>query len=191
LEEHQRILAREQNPERRAFYELAWHVPASQSDLAHLHNDDIDWQKRIITYERIKLAGRARLLPQITIDRELESLLRKFPSEGFLFPYLRIVRSCDRATEFKQRCEGLGIVGVTLHSYRYSWAERAKKAGYPERWAQVALGHNSRAMAQYYSKGAEPVLPSLEGWNPIPGKVLAVEFQSSDLMRSTNPVHEN
>lgn len=178
LEEHQRILAREQNPERRAFYELAWHVPASQSDLAQLHTEDIDWQKRIITYERMKLAGRAKLLPQITIGQNLERLLRKFPSDGFLFPYLRTVRSGDRATEFKQRCKGLGIEGVTLHSYRYSWAERAKKAGYPERWAQVALGHNSRAMAQYYSKGAEPVLPSLEGWQVEAGKVLAVEFRS-------------
>jgi hypothetical protein len=24
------------------------------------------------------------------------------------------MRSCDRATEFKQRCQGLGITGVTL-----------------------------------------------------------------------------
>jgi len=36
-----------------------------------------------------------------------------------LFPYLRTVRPSDRATEFKQRCEGLKIRGVTLHSYRY------------------------------------------------------------------------
>ncbi len=26
-------------------------------------------------------------------------------------------------------------------SYRYAWAERAKAAGYPERYAQIALGH--------------------------------------------------
>jgi acyl-CoA thioesterase FadM len=32
------------------------------------------------------------------------------------------------STEFKQRCKGLGIQGVTLHSYRYGWAERARKA---------------------------------------------------------------
>jgi hypothetical protein len=58
LQEHERILAREKNPERRAFYELAWHVGASQSDLAQLHADDIDWQKKIISYARMKLAGR-------------------------------------------------------------------------------------------------------------------------------------
>jgi len=75
--------------------------------------------------------------------------------------YLRTVRSGDRATEFKQRCTGLGIKGVSLHSYRYAWAERAKTAGYPERFAQVNLGHNSRAMARAYSRKAPVEMPSL------------------------------
>jgi hypothetical protein len=35
-EEHQAILARELNPERKAFYHLAWHLGASQTDLAFL-----------------------------------------------------------------------------------------------------------------------------------------------------------
>jgi hypothetical protein len=39
---------------------------------------------------------------------------------GPLFPYLQTVRAGDRATEFKQRCVGLGIKGIFLHSYRYS-----------------------------------------------------------------------
>jgi len=30
----------------------------------------------------------------------------------------------DRATEFKQRCTGLGIKGVSLHSYRYAWQSK-------------------------------------------------------------------
>ena len=63
------------------------------------------------------------------------NLLKDLPSEGPLFPYLARVRSGDRATEFKQRCRQLGIEGVSLHSYRYAWAERAKTAGYPERFA--------------------------------------------------------
>jgi integrase len=178
-EEHQRIVARENNPERRAYYELAWHLGASQSDLANLHAEDIDWQKKVISYERMKLHGRGKILPQITIGPELEKLLRSLLACGYLFPYLRTVRASDRATEFRQRRKGLGIEGVTLHSYRYSWAERAKKAGYPERWAQVQLGHSSRAMAQYYSKGAELVLPSLETWKVESGKIVAVEFKAT------------
>jgi integrase len=85
----------------------------------------------------------------------------RLPGNGPLFPYLRTVRAGDRATEFKQRCDGLGIKGVSLHSYRYAWAERAKAAGYPERYAQVNLGHNSKAMTRAYSRKAEVEMPSL------------------------------
>jgi len=95
------------------------------------------------------------------MDEDMEEVLRDLPGSGPLFPYLRTVRSGDRATEFKQRCTGLGIKGVSLHSYRYAWAERAKTAGYPERYAQVNLGHNSRAMARAYSRKAPVEMPSL------------------------------
>lgn len=67
-----------------------------------------------------------------------------------------------RAKLFRRRCLGLGIEGVSLHSYRYAWAERAKKAGYPERFAQEALGHNSAAVHRAYAKKAEVILPPLE-----------------------------
>jgi integrase len=52
--------------------------------------------------------------------------------------------------------------GVTLHSYRYAWAERARKAGYPERFAQEALGHNSKAVHRSYARRAQVTLPTLE-----------------------------
>ncbi len=74
------------------------------------------------------------------------------------------MRAGDRATEFKQRCDGLGISGVSLHSYRYVWAERALKCGFPERFAQQALGHNSKAVHRAYAKHAEVTVPSLADW---------------------------
>jgi hypothetical protein len=49
-----------------------------------------------------------------------------------------------------------------LHSYRYAWAERAKICGYPERFAQLALGHNSKAVHRAYAKRALMKIPSLE-----------------------------
>ena len=81
-----------------------------------------------------------------------------------LFPYLRDRLPGHRATEFRQRCIGLGIHGVTLHSYRYAWAERAKVVGYPERFAQLALGHNSKAVHRAYAKRAQVTLPPLEDY---------------------------
>jgi hypothetical protein len=41
FEEHQKIIARELNPERTAFYELAWHIGASQSDVAFLRASSV------------------------------------------------------------------------------------------------------------------------------------------------------
>ena len=43
-----------------------------------------------------------------------------------------------------------------------AWAERAKVAGYPERFAQLALGHNSKAVHRAYAKKAQVTLPPLE-----------------------------
>ena len=77
------------------------------------------------------------------------------------------MREKDRATEFKQRCDGLGIKGITLHSYRYGWAERAAEAGYPERHAQSNLGHGSKAVARAYAKRAKVKTPSLEEYEEI------------------------
>jgi len=85
-----------------------------------------------------------------------------------LFPYLSSVRANDRATEFRSRCRQLGINGVTLHSYRYAWAERAKVAGYPERFAQEALGHNSKAVHRAYARHAQMKLPALEDYEHSP-----------------------
>ena len=157
FEEHLRVIAREQNPERKAFYQLAWHLGASQSDIAFLEAKDIDREQRVISYQR-KKTGEYAL---IRFDDEVERILRDLPTEGPLFPYLRTVRSGDRATEFMQRTRALRIEGVSLHSYRYAWAERARSCGYPERFAQEALGHNSKAVHRAYARKAQVVVPPL------------------------------
>jgi hypothetical protein len=156
-EEHQAIVAREQNRERKAFYQLAWHLGAAQSDIAFLEAKNIDWENNVISFARKKTGSIALM----RFDKEVAALLRSLPNRGPLFPYLRNVRAGDRATEFHQRCVGLKIKGVTLHSYRYAWAERAKIAGYPERFAQEALGHNSKAVHRAYARKAKVELPSL------------------------------
>jgi integrase len=157
LAEHQAIVAREQNPERKAFYQLAWHLGASQSDIAFLEAENIDWENNVISFSRKKTGS----ISIMHFDDELAEIFRTLPQSGPLFPYLRSVRAGDRATEFHQRCVGLGIEGISLHSYRYAWAERAKTAGYPERFAQEALGHNSKAVHRAYARKARVELPAL------------------------------
>ena len=164
-EEHAAIVEREHNIERRDFYELLWHTGASQTDAASLLAEDVNWDARTISYSRTKLKSRSGIKPAlIRFGIEIEGILKRLPAVGPLFPYLRAVRAGDRATEFRQRCDGLGISGVSLHSYRYAWAERALKCGYPERFAQQALGHNSKAVHHAYSKHAEVTVPSLDDW---------------------------
>ncbi|HEV2692751.1 MAG TPA: tyrosine-type recombinase/integrase [Verrucomicrobiae bacterium] len=160
FEEQQKILERELNPERKAYYEICWLIGGSQTDMANLKAENIDWQNRTISYVRRK----SRTLATLKIDSGLENLLRSLPATGNLFPYLAGVRVADRATEFKQPCSGLNIKGVTLHSYRYAWAERAAAAGYPERYAQQALGHANKTVARDYAKNADVLLPSLESY---------------------------
>lgn len=178
--EHALIIAREGNPERRDFYELCWLFGGSQSDIASLDAKDIDYQKRGFTYARKKTSqlGGMRIGP-----KAWEVILRR-PRTGPLFPYLITVREADRATEFKQRCDGLGIKGVTLHSYRYGWAERSADAGYPERYAQRALGQNSKMVHRAYAKKAQAQLPSLEEYEEAThqarasGKILMLQHEA-------------
>jgi len=196
-EEHAAIVLREQNLERRDFYDLLWHTGAAQSDGACLRAEDINWDTHTICFMRKKLKSRGTTIKPalFRFSAELEVILKGLPTVGQLFPYLCTVRASDRATEFKQRCSGLGITGVSLHSYRYAWAERALKCGFPERFAQQALGHNSKAVHRAYAKHAEVTVPSLDDWekdwqdNPqrsVGPKLLAADFRSLPACSQSN-----
>jgi integrase len=179
-EEHCRIIAREGNPERRDFYDLCWHLGGSQSDIAKLQPEDFNYQRRSFTYNRMKTGNRGGMRIG---DKAWEVILRR-PRTGPLFPYLSTVREADRATEFKQRCQGLGIEGITLHSYRYAWAERSADNGFPERYAQRALGQNSKIIARFYAKKAQGEIPSLEEYEEAnrkakaEGKILVLQHEA-------------
>jgi integrase len=132
---------------------------------------------------RLRNRGDAYIKPPlIHFGEQVGTILKPLPSLGPLFPKLRKVQSKDRANEFRQRCRGLGIQGVSLHCYRSAWAERARKCGFPLRFAQEALGHNSKAVHAAYAKKAEVRVPSLESWEKeMRSTVLQVEFSSRNL----------
>ena len=158
VEEHKKIIAAEQNDERRHYYELLWLIGAAQTDCATLTADNIDWQSRVLSYSRSKTGENAFL----RIGGSLETLLKKLPQQSFLFPKISQTSNSDRAAEFCRRCRLLGLKGVSLHSYRYARAERAYSAGYEERFAQAALGHKNRAVHYAYAKRAKVICPPLE-----------------------------
>jgi integrase len=157
-DEHEQIIEREKNPELNSFYQLCWHLGGSQSDMATLTAEDIDWQVGTISFSRKKTGT-----PVIVfLGEEVQRLLKTLPSFGHLFPRQAELHERHRSKLFHRRCQLLGITGISLHSYRYAWAERAKVAGYPERFAQQALGHSSKAVHRAYAKQAQVLLPSLE-----------------------------
>ena len=160
LHEHQKILERERNPEHKAFYQLCWHLGGSQSDVASLHAEDIDWTDRTLSYRRRKTDSPAL----IHFGENVAAVLFSLPKSGHLFPTLENMHEKHRDKYFKLRCRTVGITGVTLHSYRYAWAERARTSGMPERFAQEALGHNSAAVHRAYAKKAQVKVPSLEDY---------------------------
>ena len=159
-EEHDLILNSERNPEMRGFLKCCWHIGGSQSDMANLKAEDIDWKNKVVSFFRAK-TGTAQILH---FGEALAEVFRDLPGQGLLFPRLATMDEKHRAVLFQVVCRRLQIEGISLHSYRYAWAERAKTCGYPERFAQEALGHNSKAVHRAYAKGALMKLPSLEDY---------------------------
>jgi integrase len=159
-DEHEIILAREKKAEWKLYFEMLWETGAAQSDAVNFKAEDVDWQSRTISYFRMKTGT----LAQFTISKKLETVLSHLPTTGALFPKLSKQPAQSRARHFRQRCHKAGVSGVTLHCYRYAWAERAKTVGMPERFAQAALGHGSKAIHRAYAKKAVIIVPSLEDY---------------------------
>ena len=160
LAEHETLLAKEKKAEWRLYLELLWETGAAQADAAHFKAEDVDWQTRTISYFRMKTGT----LAQFSISKKLETVLNHLPTTGVLFPRLSTHPANHRANVFRYHCRRAGVAGVSLHCYRYAWAERAKTVGMPERFAQAALGHGSKAIHRAYAKKAQIIVPSLEDY---------------------------
>ena len=158
LAEHESILTGERNSEWRAYYHLLWHLGGSQSDVANLRAEDVDWEMKVISFNRMKTGS----VVQLHFADTVANLLNDLPGEGLILPRIAKMKESDRAKAFWRRRNLVGVSGVSLHSYRYAWAERARTCGYPERFAMENLGHGSNAVAHAYAKKAHVMLPSLE-----------------------------
>jgi integrase len=164
--EHAAIIASEQNSERRAFYELLYETGAAQTDGANLTAEDIDWRTGVLAYRRKKLGPQSEPA-RLTIGAKLRQMLQSLPTSGDLFPSIKRTSANHRSAEFSRRCRIAGVEGVSLHSYRHAWAQRAKSCGYPQRFAQEALGHSSRAVHEAYAKGALVICPALDEYENL------------------------
>ncbi len=161
-EEHEKIIVIENLDDYRLYFKLLWETGGSQSDIANLSHDDIDRENNRLYYCRQKVATRGFGSVTIAIGPRIREILKELPKEGWIFPRLRMLSEDERASHFRKVCLRSEIKGVTLHSYRYAWAERAQCAGMPEREAMAHLGHSSRAVHQAYARRVETVTMPLE-----------------------------
>lgn len=146
--------------ERALYYEMLWNTGAAQTDGANIKAENINWDQGRLVYYRQKTGEKCIL----GIGPEFERFLRQLPPEGLLFPRIARQGSNHRSAEFYRRRKILEMDGVSLHSYRYAWAERAAVVAMPLRWAQAALGHSSRVVAQAYARKAEIACPLPEDY---------------------------
>jgi integrase len=161
------VVASERNAERRSYYELLYETGAAQTDAANLTAEDIDWQNGVLVYRRKKL-GPSSEPCRLAIGKRLQAVLSILPSSGGFFPNIKQTSPNHRSAEFRRRCRVAGITNVSLHSYRHAWAQRAKACGYPQRFAQEALGHSSRAVHEADAKGAFVLRPPLDSYEATP-----------------------
>jgi integrase len=162
LEEHRKIVAAEHHPVYRLYYEMLWETGGSQTDIASLHRNQVDVRQGVIMYQRKKLEGKNVAGVTLVIGPRLQKVLDQLPQEGWLFPEIRPRREGERAARFCKVCQRAAVAGVSLHCYRYGWAERACEAGMPEREAMSHLGHNSLAVHRAYARKAKNVTMPLE-----------------------------
>lgn len=186
-EQHQAVLTATPNKEYRIYFELLWHTGGSQTDIANLRAEDIDWNTRRLFYARQKLKSSGQGNACLVIGEALESVLKQLPSEGPLFPHLRELKESKRSNYFWTKRVKAGLPdGIVLHSYRYGWAERAQTAGMPEREAMAHLGHGSKAVHRAYARSADRVTMPLEWYESQSTKKL-IDFQA-ELAKSVQSV---
>ncbi len=177
-EQHEAVLLVSPSKEYRQFFELLWHTGGSQSDIANLRAEDIDWNARRLFYARQKLKSKGQGNACLVIGTVLESILKELPSEGPLFSNLCKLKESKRSNYFWTKRVKAGLPdGIVLHSYRYGWAERAQKAGMPEREAMAHLGHGSKAVHRAYARAADRVTMPLEWYEKQSSKKL-INLQS-------------
>jgi integrase len=163
LDEHRVLVANIRGINWARYLELLWATGASQSDAAGFRLEFI--KNGVLEYRRMKTGSRAALkLTPKALDIVAAATLGR--ETGFILPSIQRLSNDRRADHFRKWCIRLGVetgeTGVTLHSYRYSWARRAYEEGIEQRQAMIAVGHNSSAIHHYYAKGASVVAPSLQ-----------------------------
>mgnify|MGYP001288599589 CR=1 FL=1 len=142
-----------------------WFTAASSSDAANMKAENIKWNENVLEYTRdkwVKPDEHAPVRVAIAKGGQLEELLKRLPKSGNLFSLLSRTRVDSRSNRFRRIIDALGISGISIHGYRYAFAERAKRAGMSAEDRMANLGHSTFEMTNHYDKKAKVVPASIE-----------------------------
>jgi integrase len=103
-EEHAKVLGSENLEDYAQFFRLLWETGGSQTDIANLRAEDIDWTNHRLYYSRKKLANRGGGRAALAIGEGLKAVLQQLPSSGPLFPRIRLLGENERASHFYKVC---------------------------------------------------------------------------------------
>ena len=80
----------------------------------------------------------------------------------------------------------VGFAFVLLGNFNSGHPEWFKHLGYPERFVQEALGHNSKVVPRAYARKAKVKLPSLESYErqATDGRIIRFYIFATPAMRS-------
>ncbi len=161
--------------------------------LRRLHNLalDLGWLPWPVLAKKAWPKIRSQTKRAISAEEHIAIVVSEQNNERRAFLLTRATRqrrrnssASHRAAEFRRRCRVARVSReVSLHSYRHSWAERAKSCGYPERFAQQALGHSSRAVHEAYARAALVVCPALDEFEAKQNQI--IQFPGKNLPRKT------
>ena len=136
----------------------------SQGDIASLKGEDVDWTNNTVGFTR-KKSGVPVL---VHLGADALNVFKDLPAEG------AVSLSVPRAgRETGRRSLGNDAANLASPALRCTATvtlgrNAPRPCGYPERFAQEALGHNSKAVHRAYAKRALMKIPSLEDYERKP-----------------------
>lgn len=149
-----RILEAAKNDKHRLILILAYGIGLRLSEIAALHPEDIDWDRKTI-----RIHGKGAKERDLSIDQSIAPILinylDKHPDQIYLFEGAQKGRPYPRRTIekiYENACKKAGIEKRGgIHSLRHSYATHLLEQGTDLRQIQVVLGHSSIKTTQIYT----------------------------------------
>lgn len=114
-----------------------------------IQKKDINFEKNVIEVKGTKTKGSKRY---ILISEKLKNLLQNDFEEIFSISHNNIGKI------FKKFVDGLGLVGITIHSLRHTFSTNLYYLGVPDKQRQALLGHASIIMTNDIYTHLDPTI---------------------------------